>query len=184
MYAKLRKHPQAIALKLAEEGAAVELFGGSESLGGRSANRGQCAQACRLPYDLVCDGKDVVIGGIMEHVEEAGVHSGDSAMVMPPYKVSAYHLAIVRDETERIGLALGVKGLMNVQFALKDEVVYVLEVNPRSSRTVPFISKATGVPLARIAAQVAAGKTLVELGPAVRIFSQSEALSSTFIADR
>jgi carbamoyl-phosphate synthase large subunit len=100
----------------------------------------------------------------MEHVEEAGVHSGDSAMVMPPYKVSAYHLAIIRDETERIGLALGVRGLMNVQYAIKDEVVYVLEVNPRSSRTVPFIAKATGVPLARVAAQVAAGKTLDELG--------------------
>src|SRR6185503_19521548 len=98
------------------------------------------------------------------HVEEAGVHSGDSAQVMPPYKVSAYHMAIIRDETERIGLALGVRGLMNVQYAIKDEIVYVLEVNPRSSRTVPFIAKATGVPLARIAAQVAAGKTLDELG--------------------
>jgi carbamoyl-phosphate synthase large subunit len=120
--------------------------------------------AFEIDVDAVGDGERVVIGGIMEHVEEAGVHSGDSAMVMPPYKVSAYHLAIVRDETERIGLALGVKGLMNVQYALKDDVVYVLEVNPRSSRTVPFISKATGVPLARIAAQVAAGKTLAELG--------------------
>jgi carbamoyl-phosphate synthase large subunit len=120
--------------------------------------------AFEIDVDAVGDGERVVIGGIMEHVEEAGVHSGDSAMVMPPYKVSAYHLSIVRDETERIGLALGVKGLMNVQYALKDDVVYVLEVNPRSSRTVPFISKATGVPLARIAAQVAAGKTLAELG--------------------
>ncbi len=83
---------------------------------------------------------------------------------MPPYKVSAYHLSIIRDETERIGLALGVRGLMNVQYAIKDEIVYVLEVNPRASRTVPFISKATGVPLARIAAQVAAGKRLDELG--------------------
>jgi carbamoyl-phosphate synthase large subunit len=120
--------------------------------------------AFEIDVDAVGDGERVVIGGIMEHVEEAGVHSGDSAMVMPPYKVSAYHLSIVRDDTERIGLALGVKGLMNVQYALKDDVVYVLEVNPRSSRTVPFISKATGVPLARIAAQVAAGKTLDELG--------------------
>jgi carbamoyl-phosphate synthase large subunit len=100
----------------------------------------------------------------MEHVEEAGVHSGDSAMVMPPYKVSAYHLSIIRDETARIGLALGVRGLMNVQYAIKDDEVYVLEVNPRASRTVPFIAKATGVALARIAAQVAAGKTLEELG--------------------
>jgi len=120
--------------------------------------------AFEIDVDAVGDGERVVIGGIMEHVEEAGVHSGDSAMVMPPYKVSAYHLSIIRDETERIGLALGVRGLMNVQYAIKDDVVYVLEVNPRSSRTVPFISKATGVPLARVAAQVAAGKTLAELG--------------------
>ncbi|MEO7912048.1 MAG: ATP-grasp domain-containing protein, partial [Roseiflexaceae bacterium] len=136
--------------------------------------------AFEIDVDAVGDGERVVIGGIMEHVEEAGVHSGDSAMVMPPYKVSAYHLAIVRDETERIGLALGVKGLMNVQYALKDDVVYVLEVNPRSSRTVPFISKATGIPLARIAAQVAAGKTLVELGltsePALDGFFVKEAV--------
>ncbi|MBK9944025.1 MAG: carbamoyl-phosphate synthase large subunit [Kouleothrix sp.] len=120
--------------------------------------------AFEVDVDAVGDGERVVIGGIMEHVEEAGVHSGDSAMVMPPYKVSAYHLAIIRDETIRIGLALGVRGLMNVQYAIKDDEVYVLEVNPRSSRTVPFIAKATGVPLARIAAQVAAGKTLGELG--------------------
>jgi len=120
--------------------------------------------AFEIDVDAVGDGERVVIGGIMEHVEEAGVHSGDSAMVMPPYKVSAYHLSIIRDETQRIGLALGVRGLMNVQYAIKDDVVYVLEVNPRASRTVPFIAKATGVPLARIAAQVAAGKTLDELG--------------------
>ena len=88
----------------------------------------------------------------MQHIEEAGVHSGDSACVLPPYKVSAYHLDIIREYTERLGLALGVRGLMNVQFAIKDDVVYVLEVNPRASRTVPFASKATGVPLARIAA--------------------------------
>jgi carbamoylphosphate synthase large subunit len=120
--------------------------------------------AFEVDVDAVGDGERVVIGGVMEHIEEAGVHSGDSAMVMPPYKVSAYHLAIIRDEATRIGLALGVKGLMNVQFGIKDEEVYVLEVNPRASRTVPFIAKATGVPLAKIAAQVAAGKTLVELG--------------------
>jgi carbamoyl-phosphate synthase large subunit len=120
--------------------------------------------AFEVDVDAVGDGERVVIGGIMEHVEEAGVHSGDSAMVMPPYKVSAYHLAIIRDEVARIGLALGVRGLMNIQFAIKDDEVYVLEVNPRSSRTVPFVAKAAGVPLARIAAQVAAGRTLKELG--------------------
>jgi carbamoyl-phosphate synthase large subunit len=120
--------------------------------------------AFEVDVDAVGDGERVVIGGIMEHVEEAGVHSGDSAMVMPPYKVSAYHLSIIRDETVRIGLALGVRGLMNIQYAIKDDEVYVLEVNPRSSRTVPFVAKATGVPLATIAAQVAAGRTLGELG--------------------
>ncbi|ABU59407.1 carbamoyl-phosphate synthase large subunit [Roseiflexus castenholzii] len=120
--------------------------------------------AFELDVDAVGDGERVVIGGIMEHIEEAGVHSGDSAMVMPPFKVSAYHLSIIRDETIRIGEALRVKGLMNIQFAIKDDEVYVLEVNPRASRTVPFVAKATGVPLARLAAQACAGKTLIELG--------------------
>jgi carbamoyl-phosphate synthase large subunit len=120
--------------------------------------------AFEVDVDAIGDGERMVIAGIMEHVEEAGVHSGDSAMVLPPYKISAYHLEIIRDTTIRIGLALNVKGLMNVQYAIKDDVVYVIEVNPRSSRTVPFIAKATGYPLARIAAMVAAGKSLVELG--------------------
>jgi carbamoyl-phosphate synthase large subunit len=105
-----------------------------------------------------------VIGGVMQHIEEAGVHSGDSAMVLPPYRVSAYQLGVIAEYTEQIGLALGVKGLMNVQYALRDDTVYVLEVNPRASRTVPFISKATGVPLAKIAAQVAAGRSLAQQG--------------------
>ncbi|MFC1466426.1 MAG: carbamoyl-phosphate synthase large subunit [Candidatus Brachytrichaceae bacterium NZ_4S206] len=117
-----------------------------------------------LDVDAVADGERVVIGGIMEQIEEAGVHSGDSACMMPPLKVSEYHLNIIRDYTERIGLRLGVKGLMNVQFAIKDEIVYVLEVNPRASRTTPFVSKATGVPLAKIAARIAAGQTLEEIG--------------------
>jgi len=100
---------------------------------------------------------------VMQHIEEAGVHSGDAACVLPPYKVSAYHQSIMREYTEQLGLALGVRGLMNVQFALKDEVVCVLEVNPRASRTVPYASKATGLNLAYIAAQVMAGKKLEEL---------------------
>ncbi|MFM2031540.1 MAG: hypothetical protein RLZZ297_305 [Chloroflexota bacterium] len=120
--------------------------------------------AFEVDVDAIGDGTEMVIAGIMEHVEEAGVHSGDSAMVLPPYKITAYHLEIIRDVTMRIGVALKVKGLMNVQFAIKDDVVYVIEVNPRSSRTVPFIAKATGYPLASIAAQIAAGKTLRELG--------------------
>jgi len=120
--------------------------------------------AFEIDVDALCDGERVVIGAIMQHIEEAGVHSGDAACVLPPYKVSAYHLGIMREYTEQLGLALGVRGLMNVQFALKDEVVCVLEVNPRASRTVPYASKATGLNLAYVAAQVMAGKTLKELG--------------------
>ncbi|MFQ3682243.1 carbamoyl-phosphate synthase large subunit [Roseiflexus sp.] len=134
--------------------------------------------AFELDVDAVGDGERVVIGGIMEHVEEAGVHSGDSAMVMPPYKVSAYHLAIIRDETIRIGKALRVKGLMNIQFAIKDDEVYVIEVNPRASRTAPFVAKATGVPLARIAAQAAAGKKLSDLG-----FTREPPLDGFFVKE-
>jgi carbamoyl-phosphate synthase large subunit len=120
--------------------------------------------AFEVDVDAVCDGEMVVIGGIMQHIEEAGIHSGDSACVLPPYKISSYHLAIIREYTEKLGMALGVRGLMNVQYAIKDDVVYVLEVNPRASRTVPFVSKATGVPLAKIAAKVMAGMTLPEVG--------------------
>lgn len=119
--------------------------------------------AYEVDVDALCDGQHVTIGGVMQHIEEAGVHSGDSACVLPPYKISYYHIEIIREYTQRIGKALGVKGLFNIQFAIKDDVVYVLEVNPRASRTVPFISKATGHPLARYAAQIAAGKTLAEL---------------------
>jgi len=117
-----------------------------------------------LDVDVVGDGERVVVGGIMEQIEEAGVHSGDSACVLPPIKVSEYHLNIIRDYVERIGLRIGVKGLMNVQFAIKDEIVYVLEVNPRASRTTPFVSKATGVQLAKIAARIAAGQSLEQIG--------------------
>ncbi|MBN1562418.1 MAG: carbamoyl-phosphate synthase large subunit [Anaerolineae bacterium] len=120
--------------------------------------------AYEVDVDAISDGQRVVIGGIMQHIEEAGVHSGDSACVMPPYKISAYHLTHIREYTEQLGLALGVRGLMNVQYAIKDDIAYVLEVNPRASRTVPFVSKATGVPLARYAARIMAGATLDELG--------------------
>jgi len=120
--------------------------------------------AFEIDVDALCDSQRVVIGAIMQHIEEAGVHSGDAACVLPPYKVSAYHQMIVREYTERLGLALGVRGLMNVQFALQGEAVVVLEVNPRASRTVPFASKATGLNLAYLAAQIMAGKTLAELG--------------------
>jgi carbamoyl-phosphate synthase large subunit len=106
----------------------------------------------------------VVIGGIMEHIEEAGIHSGDSSCVVPPFICPERHLATIRNYTRRIARALKVVGLMNVQYAIRNDVVYVLEVNPRGSRTVPYLSKATGVALAKIAAKVMAGRTLAELG--------------------
>ncbi len=121
--------------------------------------------AFELDVDAVCDATGaVVIGGIMEHIEEAGIHSGDSSCVVPPYLVAERHLDTIRDHTRRIGRALGVVGLMNAQFAIKGDTVYVLEVNPRASRTVPYLSKATGVPLAKVAARVMAGATLASLG--------------------
>ncbi len=120
--------------------------------------------AYEADVDALCDGERVVIGAIMQHIEEAGVHSGDSACVLPPYRISAYHLETMREYVEQLGLALGVRGLMNVQFAIRDDIVYVLEVNPRASRTVPYASKATGVPLARLATKVMVGRTLAELG--------------------
>jgi carbamoyl-phosphate synthase large subunit len=120
--------------------------------------------AFEVDVDAVADGQRVVIGGILQHIEEAGVHSGDSAMVLPTYKITAPHLETIRSHTRRMGLALDVRGLMNVQYAIKDDVVYVLEVNPRASRTTPFVSKATGVPLAKVAARVMAGRSLAEQG--------------------
>ena len=114
--------------------------------------------------DALCDGENVYIGGILEHIEEAGIHSGDSATCMPPFSFSESLKATLRETTRRIALALGVRGLVNVQFAIKGETVYVIEANPRASRTVPFISKATGVPLARYAARIMAGESLSDLG--------------------
>jgi carbamoyl-phosphate synthase large subunit len=121
--------------------------------------------AVELDVDVVADATGaVVIGGIMEHIEEAGIHSGDSSCVVPPYRVAERHVAVIRDYTQRIARALRVVGLMNAQFAIKEDTVYVLEVNPRASRTVPYLSKATGVPLAKIAARVMIGRTLAQLG--------------------
>ncbi len=121
-------------------------------------------QAIELDVDALCDGERVVIGGIMEHIEEAGVHSGDSACCLPPHSISSGAVAEVRRQTEVLGLALNVKGLMNIQFALQGDDLYVLEVNPRASRTVPFVSKATGVPLAKMAARIMSGQSLDDLG--------------------
>ncbi len=121
-------------------------------------------KAIEIDVDALCDGTEVVIGGIMEHIEEAGIHSGDSACSLPPYSIGPELVAEIRRQTVLMALELGVKGLMNVQYAIKDGAIYILEVNPRASRTAPFVSKATGRPLAKIAARVMAGKTLRELG--------------------
>ena len=118
------------------------------------------SNAVEVDVDALCDGDDVYIGGIMEHIEEAGIHSGDSACSLPPQTLSDELLAELRRQTEALARALGVVGLMNVQFAIKDGHIYLLEVNPRGSRTVPFVAKATGVPLAKIAARVMAGEKL------------------------
>ncbi|SFS46684.1 carbamoyl-phosphate synthase large subunit [Halostagnicola kamekurae] len=120
--------------------------------------------AVELDVDAVSDGRSVLIGGIMEHVESAGVHSGDSACMIPPRSLEEDTLERVREVTEDIATALKTRGLMNVQLAVQDGEVYVLEANPRSSRTVPFVSKATGVPIAKLAAKVMAGETLESLG--------------------
>jgi len=120
--------------------------------------------AIELDVDALADGNRVVIGGIMEHIEEAGVHSGDSACCLPPHSISADIITEVRRQTKQLGMALHVKGLMNIQFAVQGETIYVLEVNPRASRTVPFVSKATGRPLAKIAARIMAGQSLDEQG--------------------
>ncbi len=120
--------------------------------------------ACEVDLDLICDGQRAVVAGILEHIEEAGIHSGDSAAVMPPHAVSEEHLDEMRDIGRRLALRLGVVGLMNVQFAVHEKRVYVLEVNPRASRTVPFIAKAVGIPLVAIACRVMAGQSLEEAG--------------------
>lgn len=116
--------------------------------------------AVEVDVDALCDGDDVFVAGIMEHIEEAGIHSGDSACSLPPQNLSEGVLATIREQTDALARALNVIGLMNVQFAVKDEVVYLLEVNPRGSRTVPFVAKATGVPIAKIASRVMAGEKL------------------------
>jgi carbamoyl-phosphate synthase large subunit len=120
--------------------------------------------AREFDVDAVCDGKDVLIGGVLHHIQEAGIHSGDSTSVLLPVAESRQIVEQLKDFTRKLALALNVKGLINVQFAEKGGIVYVLEVNPRASRTVPFISKAMGVPLAKIAAKVMVGRTLADLG--------------------
>jgi len=120
--------------------------------------------AIELDVDALSDGRDVIIGGVMEHIEEAGIHSGDSACSLPPHSLKQDIVDEIKRQTKALAKELNVIGLMNVQFAVKDHDIYILEVNPRASRTVPFVSKATGIPLAKIAAKVMVGKTLKELG--------------------
>jgi carbamoyl-phosphate synthase large subunit len=122
------------------------------------------ANAIELDVDALCDGKDVFVAAIMEHIEEAGIHSGDSACVIPPQNISEKIKKTVIDYTKKLALELKTLGLINIQMAVKDNVVYILEANPRASRTVPYVSKSTGIPMAKIATKIMLGKTLKELG--------------------
>ncbi|GAA3056624.1 carbamoyl-phosphate synthase large subunit [Actinokineospora globicatena] len=119
--------------------------------------------AIEIDVDALCDGTEVYLGGVMEHIEEAGIHSGDSSCVLPPITLGRTDMDAVRRSTEAIALGVGVRGLLNVQYALKDDVLYVLEANPRASRTVPFVSKATAAPLAKAAARIMLGATIADL---------------------
>jgi carbamoyl-phosphate synthase large subunit len=120
--------------------------------------------AVEIDVDAISDGETTIVGGIMQHIEEAGIHSGDSACVLPPHSISEKMIDEIKDATRAMAAELKVKGLMNIQYAVKDETLYIIEVNPRASRTIPFVSKATGVPLAKLATKVMMGKTLKELG--------------------
>jgi carbamoyl-phosphate synthase large subunit len=120
--------------------------------------------AIEVDVDALSDGRDIIIGGVMEHIEEAGIHSGDSACSLPPHSLSTKIVNKIKKQTKAIAKELNVVGVMNIQFAVKSSEIYILEVNPRASRTIPFVSKATGIPLAKIAAKVMVGKTLKELG--------------------
>ncbi|NPA53082.1 MAG: carbamoyl-phosphate synthase large subunit [Aquificae bacterium] len=124
-------------------------------------------EAIELDVDAVCDGEDVLVGAVMEHIEEAGIHSGDSATCIPPYTLPDEVIIRVKEQTRKLAKALNVKGLMNVQYAVKNNEIYVIEVNPRASRTVPFVSKAIGYPLAKLASKIIIGKKLRELVPEV-----------------
>jgi carbamoyl-phosphate synthase large subunit len=121
-------------------------------------------EAFELDVDAISDGKTTIIGGMMEHIEEAGIHSGDSACVLPPYSIAQAHIDEMADAARAIAKELQVKGLMNIQFGIMNDKVYIIEVNPRASRTIPFVSKAIGVPLAKLATKVMLGASLAELG--------------------
>lgn len=135
-------------------------------------------EATEVDVDAISDGRDVFIAGIMEHIEEAGVHSGDSFMVIPPQTLSPDVQNKIKEHTRKIALSLKVKGLLNIQFAVKDERLYVLEANPRASRTIPYVSKTIGIPLAKIATKIMLGKTLEEL----ELNTQYSMLNSQYIS--
>ena len=136
--------------------------------------------AIECDVDALCDGEQVVVAGVMQHIEEAGIHSGDSACTLPPYSLSADIVAEMERQAEALALALGVKGLMNIQFAVKDGEVYLIEVNPRASRTVPFVAKAIGQPVAKIAARVMAGEKLSTFPPFKREFDYMAVKEAVF----
>ncbi|HET8760022.1 MAG TPA: carbamoyl-phosphate synthase large subunit, partial [Nitrospiria bacterium] len=140
--------------------------------------------AVEIDVDAVSDGESVVVAGVMEHIEEAGIHSGDSACSLPPYSLPADTLAEIERQTVQLAKALGVVGLMNVQFAVKGRDVYILEVNPRASRTVPFVSKTLGVPLAKWAMKVMMGRKVADLGPAPRPLSYTAVKEAVFPFNR
>ena len=133
------------------------------------------SDAIEIDVDCIADGKDTFIAGIMEHIEEAGIHSGDSACSLPPHSLSAKMIAELDRQTRELALALKVGGLMNVQYAIKDGDIYVLEVNPRASRTVPFVAKVIGLPVAKIAARIMAGETLASFKLAPQHFEPGAA---------
>ncbi|MDE2410532.1 MAG: carbamoyl-phosphate synthase large subunit, partial [Sphingomonadales bacterium] len=136
--------------------------------------------AIECDVDALCDGEQVVVAGVMQHIEEAGIHSGDSACTLPPYSLGADIVAEMERQAEALALALGVKGLMNIQFAVKDGDVYLIEVNPRASRTVPFVAKAIGQPVAKIAARVMAGEKLSTFPPFKRTFDYMAVKEAVF----
>jgi len=155
------------AMRIAYNEEAIKEF--MESIGGKAQEHPILIDqflkdATEIDVDAISDGQTTIIGGIMEHIEEAGIHSGDSACVLPPHSLSAEMIGEIEDASRAMALELGVIGLMNVQYAVKDNTLYVLEVNPRASRTVPFVSKATGVPLAKLATKIMMDMTLADLG--------------------
>jgi carbamoyl-phosphate synthase large subunit len=136
--------------------------------------------AVEVDVDAICDGTDVAVAGILQHIEEAGVHSGDSACSIPPYDLAPEIIAEIERQTKALAVALGVKGLMNIQFAVKEDQVYLIEVNPRASRTVPFVAKAIGRPIAKIAARVMAGEKLSAFDPICRDIGHIAVKESVF----